>query len=311
MLRTTQNNISDFAMSLQQNNSKCVRCGKYTLVTDVESQEIFCSKCGFVMTEKISDAGPERTFSDSTLNKSRTGDKTSLARHDRGLSTVINPINKDSSGNPLSVSMKSTITRLRKYDSRSRIKNNTDRNLQQALAELLKMKEKLSLTDAIGEKASYIYRKALEKGLVRGRSISALIAASLYAACRESGTPRTLKEVSKSLNIQRKELTGCYRLLLRELELMMPVVDSVSCIAKIASNVDLSEKTKRHAMNILKKAEKENALAGKDPMGLAASALYLASLNVGEQRTQKKIADAAGITEVTVRNRCKSLKTIL
>ncbi len=171
------------------NKDGCPRCGKNNLVTDNESGEVFCAKCGFVINEKVSDSGPERIFSDNTTNKSRTGDRTSLTRHDRGLSTIINPINKDSAGNPLSSSMKSTLKRLRVWDSRSLTNNSTDRNLQHALAMLLKMKEKLSLSEAIVEKAAYIYRKALEKKLVKGRSISALIAASLYAACREAGTP--------------------------------------------------------------------------------------------------------------------------
>ncbi|MFQ5497750.1 MAG: transcription initiation factor IIB family protein [Nitrosopumilus sp.] len=296
-------------MSLQE--TKCPRCGKNTVVTDVESQEVFCSKCGMVLDEKVNDSRPERAFTNSTTNKSHTGDKTTLARHDRGLSTMINPFDKDSSGNPLSTSMKSSLKRLRKWDSRSRVKNNDERNLQQALAELLKLKEKLSLPDAVVEKASYIYRKALEKKLVRGRSISALIAAALYAACRESETPRTLREIASSMGIKRKELTASYRLIFKELELKMPVVDSVSCIAKIASSADLSEKTKRHAMKILKKAEKQNVLAGKHPMGLAASALYLAGANLEENITQKEIADAAGVTEVTIRNRCKNLRIIL
>jgi len=294
-----------------QNKERCPRCGKNNLVTDVESGELFCAKCGFVINEKISDNSPERIFSDSSTNKSRTGDRTSLARHDQGLSTVISPINKDSSGKTLSTSMKSSLKRLRMWDSRSSINRSVDRNLQQAFSELLKMKEKLSLSDTVVEKAAYIYRKALEKKLVRGRSISALISSALYAACRQSGTPRTLKEVSSAINITRKDLAVCYRLIVKELDLQMPVVNSISCIAKIASNADLSEKTKRHAMKILKKAEEEDLIAGKDPMGMAGSALYLACLETRENKTQKTIALAADVTEVTIRNRCKNLKKLI
>jgi len=294
-----------------QNKEKCPRCGKYYLVTDGESGEIFCGKCGFVINEKISDNGSERMFSDSTVNKSRTGDRTSLTRHDHGLSSIINPINKDASGKPLSSSMKSSLSQLRRLDSRSTTHNSTDKNLKQALGELLKMKEKLSLSDSVSEKADYIYRKVLERKLVRGRSITAMIASSLYAACRETETPRTLKEVSSIINITKKELSGCYRLIVKELDLRMPIIDSVSCIAKIASNAKLSEKTKRYAMNILKQAEKERILSGKEPMGLAASALYLASIVTGEYITQRTIAEASGVTEVTIRNRCKNLKKFI
>ncbi|MCJ8306894.1 MAG: transcription initiation factor IIB [Nitrosopumilus sp.] len=291
-----------------QNKEKCSRCGKNNLVT--ESGELFCSSCGFVIAEKISDSGPERMFSDTSVNKSRTGDRTSLTRHDQGLSTIINPLNKDASGKPLSALMKASLNQLRKLNSRSSVNPSVDRNLQQALSELLKMKEKLSLSDAVAEKAAYIYRKALERKLVRGRSISALIASSLYAACRESGIPRTLKEVSSAINITKKDLSACYRLILKELDLKMPVVDSVSCIAKIASIANLSEKTKRYAIKFLKKAEQEQILAGKDPMGMAGSALYLASIMTDEHITQKDIAMAAGTTEVTIRNRCKNLRSL-
>ena len=294
-----------------QNKEKCPRCGKGNLITDAESAELFCGKCGFVIDERVSNFGPERIFSDSTVNKARTGDRASLTRHDQGLSTVIGPVNKDSSGNPLSASMKSSLKHLRILDSRSRSAKNVDRNLQQALNELLKMKEKLFLPEAVVEKAAYIYRKALEKNLIRGRTIYGLIAASLYAACRESGVPRTLNEISNSGNIRRKELSTCYRLLLKELELKMPVLDSVSCIAKIASNTGLPEKTKRYAVKILKKAEADQIMAGKDPMGMAASALYLASLEIGDGITQRVMAEASGVTEVTIRNRCKSLKAIM
>jgi len=298
-------------MSQQLANTEgCPRCGKNNLVTDTESGELFCAKCGFVINEKLSNFDPERRFSDDTSNKSHTGDRTSLTRHDRGLSSIINPINKDSTGKPLSASMKSSLKRLRIWDNRSNVNSSVDRNLQKALSELLKMKEKLSLSDAIAEKAAYIYRKALEKKLIRGRSISALIAAALYAACRESGTPRTIKEISSEINIRRRDLAVSYRMLLRELDMKMPVVDSVQCIARIASRAGMSEKTKRIAIKILKKAEESQSLAGKDPMGLAASSLYLASLKTGEKISQKQVALASGVTEVTIRNRCKGLKLL-
>jgi len=292
------------------NEEICPRCNNKEIITDSNTAEMFCAKCGFVITERVDNQGPERTFSDNNANKSRTGDKTSLTRHDRGLSSIINPINKDSAGNPLSASMKSSIKRLRIWDNRSNVNSSVDRNLQKALSELLKMKEKLSLSDAIAEKAAYIYRKALEKKLIRGRSISALIAAALYAACRESGTPRTIKEVSSEINIRRRDVAVSYRMLLRELDMKMPVVDSVQCIARIASRAGMSEKTKRHAIKILKKAEESQSLAGKDPMGLAASSLYLGSLKTGEKISQKQVALASGVTEVTIRNRCKGLKLL-
>ena len=268
-------------MVLKNNDSGlvCNRCGKNSVITDQNTDERFCGKCGYVIPEVVQDTGPEwRSFSKDGPGQdpTRTGSPTSLAMHDRGLSTNIGLLNKDSSGKPLSSSMKSTIERLRTWDSRSKANSSSDRNLRQALGELSALKDKLTLTDAVIEKASYIYRKANEKNLVRGRSISAMLAASLYAACRDAETPRTLNDLSESANIKRKDIARCYRLLYRELDLKMPVVDSVFCISRIASSLDIPEKTRRHAINIIRETQEQHQTAGKDPMGLAAAALYMA-----------------------------------
>jgi len=291
----------------------CPRCAQGKLVTDNESGEMFCSKCGFVITEKLQESGPEwRSFTqDEHGDRARAGAPTSLTMHDMGLATIINPQNKDATGKPLSASMKSTIERLRTWDNRSQVHEPVDRNFRQAFSELNRLKDKLALSDAVIEKTAYIYRKALDKGLVRGRSIPGLIAASLYAACRNTETPRTLTDVANGINIKRKDIARCYRLLLRELDLKMPVVNPIKCISRISSIAELSEKTKRKAVEILDQATKIELSAGKDPMGLAAAALYLSCVINGENKTQKDIAVAAGVTEVTIRNRYKGLKEAL
>ena len=291
-------------------NSNCLRCGKNSLLTDEETGEQFCGKCGFVISEKSQESGPEwRSFQkDGGSDPARTGAPSSLTIHDMGLSTVINPINKDASGKPLTTSMKSTIERLRTWDSRSQVHEPIDRNLKQALSELNKLKDKVTVSSNVLEKAAYIYRKALEKKLVRGRSISAMIAASLYAACRDAETPRTLKDIADAANVKRKDIARCYRLLYHELELKMPVVDSVQCIARISSKLEIPEKTKRYAVKVLQEAQDRKESAGKDPMGLAATALYLSCVKNGVSITQRDLAEAAGVTEVTIRNRYKGLK---
>lgn len=294
-------------------SDKCPRCGKGPLVTDNATGEMSCSSCGFVVSERIEELGPEwRAFSkEEHEDRSRTGIPTSLAMHDMGLSTTISPIDKDASGKPLSPYVRSTIERLRTWDSRSQVHEPLDRNFRQAFSELDRLKDKLAVGANVIEKAAYIYRKALEKGLVRGRSISALVAAALYAACRDTETPRTLKDIANASNIKKKDVARCYRLLIRELDLQMPVVDPIKCVSRIASKAGLNEKTKRVAIDILKRAEEAKISAGKDPMGLAAAALYVACVMHGENKTQKDVAEAAGVTEVTIRNRYKGLKNAL
>ena len=201
--------------------------------------------------------------------------------------------------------------RLRKWHIRARVHSSVDRNLAQAMAELDRLSDKLRVPHSVKEQAALIYRKSLDKGLVRGRSILAISGASLYAACRFTQTPRTLKEVAAASLVKKKDVARCYRLLLRELEIRMPMTDPVRCVPKIGSKIHINEKTQQRAIDILHRAEEKKAIAGKDPMGIAAAAIYIACVMEDDKKTQKDIAEASGVTEVTVRNRYKSLRNVL
>jgi len=287
--------------------SGCTRCGG-SMLTDGSTGERFCQKCGNVIVENIEDSRPERRFiSDDSSDNSRTGTPNSLAIHDRGLATTIGSTSKDATGKSLSSVMQQDMRRLRIWDNRSQSEK-TGRNLRAAFMELGKLKDKLTLSDAVIEKAAFIYRKAVGKGLVRGRSIPHVLAASAYAACRDSGTPRTLSDFSDVLNIKKKAVSCSYRMLLKELDMKMPVMDSLSCISKIASKLNLDEKIKRYAHDILSDANDRELTAGKGPMGLAAAALYMACVKYDLKISQREISVASGVTEVTIRNRSRSLR---
>ena len=288
---------------------RCPSCNKNELITDDSSGETFCKTCGIVVSEGSEASGPEwRSFANDGVDKSRTGAGTSISIHDMGLSTVIGAVNKDATGKPLSSAMKQVFDRIRTWDSRSQAHTSTDKNLRQALSEMDKLKDKLSLTDIVIEKAAYIYRKAMERKLVKGRSIQGLVAACVYAACRDTNTPRTLDNVADGINIRRKDVARCYRLVHRELDLKIPVADPINNIPRIASVLELGEKIKRKAAAILRKAKDAGIVAGKDPTGLAAAALYLACITEGGNKTQKEVSVASGVTEVTIRNRCAGLR---
>jgi transcription initiation factor TFIIB len=290
------------------------------MITDPASGEIFCSNCGMVICDKTEESGrPEwRNFEDSQQEKNkklrRTGRPLSLARHDMGLYTIIGQTDKDARGQKLDVSMRSSIERLRRWDYRSQVYSSTDRNLMQAFNELDRLKDKLGLSDAIIEKTAYIYRKAQDRGLVRGREIYSVLAATVYIACREMGTPRTLKGIAAISNIKRKDIARNYRRLVIELEVKVPIVEPIKCISRIANKVDIGQKTKRQAMNIMSDITKRGGIsAGKNPMGLAATVLYLSSRITGEEENmaQKVFAEAAGVTDVTIRNIFKSIISYL
>ena len=281
------------------------------MVLDESSGEQVCSNCGYVISESIVDERPEwRNFSQESgeVNRSRVGTPSTLARDDMGLSTVIGLENRDVSGRALQASMRAQVERLRTWDKRSRIHPSLDRNLRQAFSELDRLAEKINAGSGVVEKAAYIYRKAVEKRLVRGRSISEMIAASLYAALRDTETPRNLKDLAAVSNIKKGKLAQSYRLLLREMDLRMPVRDPTKYVSRIASKAGANERVRRRALEILKQAQETNSSAGKDPMGLAAAALYAASVMENANQTQKDFALAAGVTEVTIRNRYKGLK---
>jgi transcription initiation factor TFIIB len=225
-----------------------------------------------------------------------------------GLATIIGRPDKDAAGQRINTAMRAAMERLRTWDFRTQVHTSTDRNLIQAFNELNRIKDRLGLPDSILEKTAYIYRKAQERMLIRGRTVSGILAAAVYIACRESGTPRTLKDISEGSNVKLKEVARSYRMLYFELDLKMPIIDPIRCITKVANKSKLSEKTKRQAAEIMNIVTKEEFSAGKDPMGIAASVLYLTSLKNGENITQKHIANVAGVTEVTIRNRAKDLK---
>ena len=293
-----------------QSSIVCCTSDSSRQVTDVESGEIICDNCGRVSPDKAIESRAEwRTFDSENNSRQRVGSPSSLAFHDMGLSTIIGRVNKDSAGRNLDASMNYRMQRLRTWDARTRAQAGGHRNLMQAFSELERLKDKLGLSDAIVQKTAYIYRKAQEKRLSRGRSVSSIIAAATYIACREMGAARTLRDLTEITNVTRKTLTRSYRLLVLELDIKVPSINPMKCIMKIANRAKLSEKTQRVAMSTMNDTINKEISAGKDPMGLAAAVLYLSCLTVGEATTQREIAMAAGVTEVTIRNRFKDLKT--
>jgi len=294
---------------------RCPRCSAQTPVFDSTSGEYVCNSCGFVLEDRAQESGVGwRAFSPEEKDAlSHTGAPESLSRHDMGLSTVIGNEYKDAGGARLSAAARNAVQRIRTWDSRSVYRKPRDKNLMIALSELSRLAEKLNVGPNVVERAAYIYRKALEMNLVRGRTITGMVSASLYEACRNTSTPRNLKDVAGVSDIRKTDLARCYRLLLKELNLTMPVVDPSRCVTRIASKAGISERNQRKALEILAAVKDSRGMSGKDPMGLAASALYLANTLIEEEThvTQRDVAEAAGVTEVTIRNRSKDMLRIM
>ncbi|MFB5627479.1 MAG: transcription initiation factor IIB family protein [Nitrosarchaeum sp.] len=285
-------------------------CKTYPIITDSERGEMFCGGCGLVLVQNISDNSHESSgYSQEDFMKlSRTGPATSLTMYDKGLSTVIG-INKDSSGNALSRKTKYEFNRLRTWDQRS--KSRSTAALSKAFTLLNGMKTKIGIPDNVVENAAYIYRKAVNAKLTRGRTMASLVSASLYAACRENNIPRTLDDIASAGNIERRILSRDLRTIIKKLGLDLNQYDISSFISKISNNMNLKEKTKRDAFNILKRCEDEKITAGKHPVAQAAASLYIACMINGEKISQKKFAMESGVSDVTIRNRVVLIKKTL
>ncbi len=287
---------------------RCPQCGSDKLIYDSSRGEIICATCGYVVSEREIDLGPEwRAFTpDERDKRSRVGAPMTRLTPD-SLTTDIDWRSKDAAGKEIGLKRKIQMIRLRRWHVRARVQSSIERNMSQAAIELERLGAQLGLPRRVLERALEIYRRALETSLVRGRSIESVMAAAVYAACREMRIPRTLDEIARYTRSGRKDVARCYRLLVREANISVPLPNPVDFVPRIGETLRLNASTIRKAMDILKKAQEMGLTAGKDPAGLAAAAVYVAAMMQGEVRTQKEVARAAQVTEVTVRNRYKEL----
>jgi len=300
-----ENYSSDYDVKCQLDT-----CKTYPIITDSERGEMFCGGCGLVLVQNIADTSHESNgYSQEDFMKlTRTGPATSLTMHDKGLSTVIG-INKDFSGNALSSKTKYEFNRLRVWDQRS--KSRSTATLSKAFTLLNGMKTKLGIPDNVVESAAYIYRKIVSEKLTRGRTMASLVSASLYAACRENNIPRTLDDIANAGNIERRILSRDLRTIIKKLGLKLNQYDISSFISKISNNMNLKEKTKRDAFDILKRCEPEGIIAVKHPVAQAAASLYIACIINGEKISQKKFSKESGVSDVTIRNRVTLIRKTL
>ena len=297
---------------LTANKEVCSLCNSKAVVFDADTSEIVCSSCGMVLYDNIESLGPEwRIYSsDDVESKTRAGMPTSLAFHDMGLSTFISYSNVDANGAMISAEQMSKVQRMRRWNKISSNNRSYHRNLKNAFAILGTIRDKLSLNDALIEKSAYNYRKALDKRIIKGRSIRALVVASVYAACRELNVPRTLDEIAETANADSIFAGKCYRLLVRYLKLHLPVIDSNAYLAKIANKAKVSEKTYRRALEMLSTIKENPISHGKDPNALAVAVLYAACLSEEEKVSQAQIAVAGDTSIVTLRKRFQDVKKL-
>lgn len=290
----------------------CASCGSNHLIRDIATGEEICGDCGLVLSDDVLDTRPEwRAFTESERqSRSRASVTSATTVFVNGLSTSFSG-SRDCRGNHLDSKVIGKMNRLRRYDNRSKLDDTHARNLSIAMSELERMIATVHLPDTVKENAALLYRRALKQDLIRGRSIDAFVAACIYVECRRRQIPRSLKEISNASTRNLSEISRTYRLLIKELNLKMPIDDPMKFVSGMASRLKVNRKTEQYAVEILKRAKELQGLAGKEPRGIAAAALYISCIEMREKRIQKDIATAAGTTEVTLRNRLRGLETVL
>ena len=285
---------------------KCPECGSASLTTDSRRAEKICSKCGLVLEERQIDTSPEwRAFDyEQRRKRERTGSFLTYTRHDRGLSTSIGD-HGYSELYKLSPSKRASFYRLKRWHSQ--VSTATERNLRYALSELDRISSALGLPKNIRETTALVYRKAVMRGLVRGRSMESVVAAALYAACRKHKVPRTLDEIAEGSNVKKREVGRTYRFITRELGIRLAPTSPIDYVPRFGSELKLSPTVQETAIKILKRAQRKDLVSGRGPTGVAAAAIYIASTLENAKKTQREVAEVAGVTEVTIRNRYKEL----
>ena len=295
---------------------QCETCdsSESKMITDVESGEIICNQCGIVVVQDLEDTKKIWHKAEDITSDTRNGNPTSLTLYDQGLATLIGNTNRDASGNVINPMMMIRLNKMRFHDKRSQINNKSARNLIRAFRQLDLLKDKLGLTNAVIEKTAYIYRKVQEAGLVRGRKINTVLAASLYVACREFEIPRTLREIASANNEKYRETARAFRDIVLYLGKQVPQIDPFRYIEKVGKKAKLEEKNIRQALHLMKKVQDAGLSAGKDPMGIVGAIIYLSLPKSDENITRKKIitqaiiANAAGVSEPTIRNIYKEIE---
>jgi len=305
-------------MNITELQTHCPEC-QSALIDDIHNGEKICSGCGLVAMEQMSDYGPESrvTNLEDKMKLARATGQTTYSQHDLGIRTEIAIGTKDFSGKTINSEVANQMYNLRKWQTRIRVASPRERRLANILSKIGETCQALSLSRNVIESASMIYRSFEGQFEAKGKSVACMSAATIYMACKQCDVVRSLDEICKSTGSSKDEKMNVkltakyYRMLVMELgSKTAPVVTLDKYISKIANLAKLEVRVERLAAEIAEKTQDHNLADGKAPNGLAAAYLYIASTLLGQSILQRDVSSIAGITEVTIRNRCKEILTL-
>lgn len=284
----------------------CPECGSPSLVMDYTRAQLACRKCGYVLEVGILDRGPEwRSFEDDEQDRSRVGPPTTPTIHDKGLSTRIGRGYRDARGNSIAPERRAQLYRMRTQDWRSRLAGR-NRYLARALSDLTRVCSQMVLPATVRERAAFLYRRASELDLIRGRPMEAVISAALYTACLESDVPVQLDEIADIAGVDVERAVRARRLLVRELELGTPRVSPLQYVRRIVEKLQIERSVGERALRIIAD------LGGDLPSthssrSLAAGAVYLAAQRTEFPLAQTDVGKATGLSRAAVQAAARAI----
>lgn len=279
---------------------------QHAVIYDYEKGEKLCRSCGMIVQDKMYDAELDTDFYRGRSD-SNTVLPHSIILNDKGMSTAIADYDTSTSRRFSNRKEHNKIEFLNKIVSCS----NQKRNLKIVIDLLNRIKDKLSLNSFCIEEALSYYKKALEKGLIKGRSIKEMIVSCVYLVCKKINIPRTLSEIAQIVEADEIFAARCYRLLMRELKITHVQFKPAIFIRKIADEAEISERTARESIDMLLAIQNENIFSGKNSLSIAAAILYITCRKHKQKISQARIASAANINIMTLRKRLSEVRNII
>jgi transcription initiation factor TFIIB len=272
------------------------------LIVDQERGEVVCAETGEIVDEDRVSLGPDwRAYTSDEWNRRAHANVITHTVHDSGLSTEID----------LSVRRYREIVKNRKLallQKRIRV-GREERKIVEALTHLNHMCSYLNIPDQVRETAAIILRKVFASLQPKMNKLQILAAASIVLAARKHEIPIRIRELITKFNIDEEE----YWKLVSEIHFKTDLnefkayVDPRKFLPQIISNLGLSQQVYMFAAKLIDVLKRSGLTEGKDPAGIAAASVYIASIVLDEKKTQKQVAQAANVTEVTIRNRYRDI----
>lgn len=314
--------------------TQCPECSA-NLIQDHSKGEYICEKCGCVVMDQVDDYGRESNATDfeEKSRNTRASGSTSFALHDYGLRTEIAYGSRDYAGKSIDYQMAETMNSIRKWHVRSRIVTPQERRLSNVLTKINETSSAMSLPKLLVETAAMLYRNFESNHEAKGKSIACMAAATIYLACKKCSVVRSLEEIVEATGVSKQDRSTVkltskyYRMMVMEMGVFteQPPAEGASThqqsqppaiaiaighyISKLANMAKIDTKVERLAIDIAHKTDDHLLADGKAPNGLAAAYIYVASILLGVNILQRDVSSLSGVTEVTIRNRCKDILT--